>query len=264
MAVERASETVGAEGILLQQFQAFYRQVLEVKRRLGIGDLPPPAREDEGTEGPGEPLPDAVRRQLVTLLERQALEQRRGSGDFAGEVYSQAQYLMAALADEIFLNLRWSGAEYWRQNLLETRLFHSHSAGDTVFERLDELLASQDPVHFGLARLYLTTLALGFQGKYRDQDGGDAELAHYRRRLLTFITQRDADLLEGRERFFPAAYASTLDEGDGGKLPYLRKWVVALVVLLGLWVLGSGVVWHQLTDDLRPLLEQIGREEEAR
>ncbi len=250
------------DGFLTVRFHEFYRELLELKNQVtGQGDwlFAAEAGEGGGTASPGTAPPNAVWQRLLTLLERQALAARGSGGDLAASIYSQAQYLMAALADEIFLHLDWPGREVWKTQLLEARLFKSHSAGETVFERLDELLANPDPIYLELARLYLASLALGFRGKYRDLESGELELASYRGRLLLFIHRQEATLLEGRERLFPEAYASTYDRGKSRRLPYLRRWLIAALLLLGLWILGSHAVWWELTRDLEPTVERILR-----
>jgi type VI secretion system protein ImpK len=199
----------------------------------------------------------AVWQSFLTLLERQALYARRSGGDFASKVYQQAQYIMAALSDEIFLNLDWGGGESWRENLLEARLFQSHRAGEEIFRRLDILLLQRDPVYLDLARIYLFTLALGFQGKFRDQEGGAEDRTAYRRRLFNFLTKRDPDFKDGAGHLFPEAYASTLDQGELKKVPYLRRWLIGIAAALFAWVVISIPIWHELVLELRPAIQDI-------
>lgn len=251
-------DLTGDETFLARQFREFYSEIIRLKYELGEGDWYFIAEAESSKDETS--APNAVWQVLLTQLERQALSALRGGGQLATEIYSQAQYVMAALADEIFLNIEWPGQETWRSNLLESKLFQSHSAGETFFERLDTLLQDQDPVHIELARIYLNALALGFQGKYRDDYNGSIELANYRRRLLTFITQRDPALLEGKERLVPQAYTSVLDQGRNQQLPYLRRWVVAFLIVLGLWMVGSYPLWRELTMEMRTDIEKIRRE----
>lgn len=220
---------------------------------------PPPSGSErpEAYPPPGV-APAAVWQELVSFLERQALYARRVGGDFASQVYLQAQYAMAALADEVFLHdTDWGGRETWKSHLLEAKLFGTHRAGEEIFDRIDAVLESGDRVYVELARIYLMALGLGFEGKYRARPGGDAQLAVIRQRLFTFVTQREPAVLEGRERIFPAAYASTLDQGEERKLPHLRPWAWALAILVVLWVTVSFPVWRQVVDDLTPLLDGI-------
>lgn len=263
MANDKIFNSQGDEPFLAHQFRELYSEVLHLKFQLGQGDwLFINEKRDDGNGG--EVPPNAIWQQLLTLLERQALEAQRAGGHLAVDIYSQAQYVMAALADEIFLNLQWPGQETWRSNLLESKLFQSHSAGETFFERLDVLLADKDPIFIDLARIYLNALALGFQGKFRDDINGTVELANYRRRLLRFIHQREPVLLEGKERLAPQAYTSILDQGRNQQLPYLKRWILAFSLLLVLWVVGSYPLWHELTADMRSEIEEILRETASR
>ncbi len=255
MANDKIFNSQGDEPFLASQFRDFYSEVLRLKFQLGQGDwlFISERKDDPGGEIP----PNAIWQQLLTLLERQALAAQRAGGHLAADIYSQAQYVMAALADEIFLNLQWPGQETWRSNLLESKLFQSHSAGESFFERLDLLLKDKDPIFIDLARIYLNALALGFQGKHRDDLNGTVELANYRRRLLTFINQREPVLLEGKERLAPQAYTSILDQGRNQQLPYLKRWILVFGLLMLLWIGGSYPLWHDLTTEMRSEIEAI-------
>ena len=106
---------------------------------------------------------DEVRQSLITLLEQQS----QRIGDIGGTIgfglFREAEYVMAALADETLLNARWSGREQW--SLLEQELFHTHASGDLFFHKLDRLLtggsASND-----LAMIYFQALALGLSAAF--------------------------------------------------------------------------------------------------
>lgn len=250
---------------LLDRFQDFHREVLLLRERVSQGawvfDAERAAAPAPAVGQLVETAPTAVWRSLLTLLERQALEAGRNGGDFALEVYRRAQYAMAALADEVFLNLDWAGREAWRDHLLEARLFGSHRAGEELFERIEELLRDRDTVYGELARVYLTVLALGFQGKYRGRPDGERELDSYRRRLFRFIFGREPQAVTagggGGERLVPQAYASTLDEGSRTTLPHLKPWLWAMVLLTVLWIAGGHLLWRSTVAGLEPLVDEI-------
>jgi len=163
---------------------------------------------------------------------------------------------MAALGDEIFLYLDWPGRDLWRSNLLESRLFGTHRAGEAVFERLDAILSGRDPIYGDLARVYLMALALGFAGRYRGPEGA-VRLETYRKDLFAFITNREPEILSGSAHLFPQAYTSTLDEGEGGRLPNLRPWIASLVLVTLVWLFLSYRLWDGLMADLEPLVQRI-------
>lgn len=244
---------------LLEQFREFYSEVVRLKRRvsLDVWIYEDEAPEETAEDAAAEHSPSAVWQRLLTLLERQSLTARRRGGEFGESFYREAQYVMAALADETFLHLDWRGSQSWGSNLLESRLFQTHRAGDRVFERLDEILAGRDPVHIDLAKVYLLDLALGFQGRYRGQSEGPRQLAAYRQELLEFISEREPEFREGVRQIFPDAYASTLDQGSGIQLPHLQTWRWVAIGALALWVGLAGWAWYALTIDLRPIANRI-------
>ncbi len=272
------------ESFLASQFRVFYREVARCRARAranvqaeavagadaeAAGELPEPeivrldaaapATGAQAAPVPGTPPPGApgeVWRSLLLTLERQALAARRTGGDYALKVFAEAQYVMAAVADEIFLHLDWGGRETWQSNLLESRIFHSHRAGDAIFERIEQLLTQRNPVVRDLAEVYLMALGLGFQGKWRDRPEAEEKLAEYRRRLHVFLFDREPEL-GGGGRLFPQAYGHTLALGPGRRLPHLRPWLWGFALLALLWVLVSIPLWHLLAKGLVPLLDRI-------
>jgi type VI secretion system protein ImpK len=244
-----------SESFLQAQLRELYREVIRWKERIDPNAFRPAGSAVE------EVSAATVWQSLLALLERQAIAVRRSGGEFAAEVYREAQYLMAALADEVFLHLEWRGRDDWQANLLEQRLFGSHHAGDVVFDRIERILRSRDPLETELAKVYLTALGLGFQGRYRGP-GGQARLDEYRRQLYAFITNQDPDAQREAKPLFPEAYASTLDVGPGSRLARLRHWVVALLLLVVLWVVVADRIWRHLTGDMQDNVETFIQEME--
>jgi type VI secretion system protein ImpK len=241
---------------LIDKFQQFYAEVLRLRGRVAEGSW---VFQGDGNAAANEPResPSSVWRKLVGLLERQSLDAGRDGGDFGLEIYRRAQYAMAALADELFINLEWAGRDVWREHLLEAKLFGSHRAGEELFERIDALLRDHDSLYGELARIYLMVLALGFQGKYRGRSDGDEEIDSYRRRLFRFIYSRDPQVVRGEERVMPQAYAATLDEAGVTRLPYLKPWVWTLVLVIVVWVAGSHLLWRHAVAEMEPLVDDI-------
>jgi type VI secretion system protein ImpK len=194
-------------------------------------------------------MADPVRRHLISVLEGQVPESRRRGGEYGVGYYRDAQYAMAALADEIFLTLDWPGREVWRGRLLEYELFGTYTAGETLFERVDRLLKDRDPSDGELAAVYLLALALGFRGKFRDVDDG-GQIEYYRRQLFAFLFQGRPDLEREDRRLFPEAYANTLTRDEGERLPYIRRWLWLMAGIVAVFLLASVVVWQVVTADL--------------
>jgi type VI secretion system protein ImpK len=193
---------------------------------------------------------------LVMLFQRQAIAAWRNGGNYGAESYKEAQYVMVALADEIFLNTKWEGQRAWGSNLLETKIFRTHAAGQFFFDKLDRLLREQNPINRDLAAVYLMALSLGFKGKY---DGMDHRrtLANYRRQLLTFICGREPGLDDETRYVFPEAYYHNVREERQRKLSDPRKWFVVLGLVIVGYTAATQAFWMQFTQELYTVNQSI-------
>ncbi len=237
---------------LVAFLEDFYRELLDRRRAVAEStfEMTADARLSASQAA-------TVWQALVTKLEEQALEVRRSSGDFTADLYREAQYVMAALADEIFLNLDWAGRAGWQSQLLEAKIFGSHRAGDEFFTRLDRLLQNQDPAFRSLGEVYLAALSLGFEGRYRGRPEAKEEIGVYRHRLYRFLTERDPVVYTGKQRLCAGAYGSTLQQGMVSHLPHARRIFWLLAAGIAVWALVTWPIWESLTHHLRPTLEQI-------
>ena len=195
---------------------------------------------------------------LVSLFERQEAQAWRYGGTYGAEFYKEAQYVMVALADEIFLNTQWEGQKFWVSNLLESKIFHTHVAGELFFQRLDRLLVDRDPVYRDLAAVYLMALSLGFRGKYRGRDDR-GQLERYRRQLFHFVFRREPELENESRHVFPEAYYHTLRQETKRRLPNPRAWVILLVAVVLAYVTLTHGIWVKLTGKLFETNERISR-----
>ena len=196
----------------------------------------------------------AVWQQLLTLLERQAFEAGQTGGAFAFEIYREAQYLMAALADEVFLSLDWEGKASWP--LLESNLFQTHFAGEAVFQRIDRLLQRRDPFYLDLAAVYFMALSLGFKGKYRDNDT-HGRLQLYRSQLFAMIYRRNPQLFSNSGPLFPQTLQHTLDEGSGRRLPDRRVWLLLTAGVLVAWLGLSALAWNSVNNPVACMICKV-------
>lgn len=231
------------ESFLLAQFREFYNEILRLKSQVQTS-VPVEAVEAYPTGHSHQDLTaEVVHRALLSALEKQALEAERSGGAFAYEVYREAQYVFAALADEVFLNLDWAGSKEWP--LLESKLFQSHVAGELFFEKLDRLLQLRDPAYQDLAAVFFMALALGFKGKYRGNEK-NGHLDRYRHELFLMIFHRPPRGLGEDGELFPETTLHTLREGGKKKLPDPRNWLFLIPVVILIWLLLSTVLWQGL------------------
>jgi type VI secretion system protein ImpK len=225
------------------QFRAFYGEVAKAQAR---------ALELRETDADG--AAQSVSKHLEGLIELQTLESKRDGNRFELESIADARYLKAALADEILLNTDWIGRERWTEHLLEAALFRTSIAGEKVFTRIEQVLSSREPSLRPVAALYLSALALGFQGKYHGvQDS--PKFAGYRQELFQFVYQKRADL-SGRDRVLsPKAYGSTLSHIEARKMPSLSRWTVVFLLSLLALLAVSEMLWLWQSWPVRQVLD---------
>lgn len=243
---------------LLDQFRTFHAELSGVREALALSSRM--AGEGQVRPEPAD-LATRINRRLHRLLDGQAASAQRGGGGYAALQYREAQYLMAALADETLLQGdEWLGREYWMDNLLELSLFGTRVAGERVFQNLDRLLtdSTADP---DMLALYLAILSLGFRGRYwRPQD--NPHLRRYREALA----ERLNDVRGAGQRqemlpvphLCPAAYTATVSREKAVKLPHLRPYVIGFAVLLTLYTLVAHGIWMERTARIDALTTPVG------
>ena len=192
---------------------------------------------------------------LIALFRRNAVQIMRAAGN-PTDNYFEAQYVMAAFADEIFIHLEWEGRRAWTSNLLETALFQSHVAGEAFFDKLDHLLRERDPAQKSLAAVYFAALSLGFRGKYHGlNDHG--KLRRYRQELFAFVFRQPPDLMNEKKVAFPDTYVKNLRKEERKKLTNPRVWLVVFAAVVVIYVAGSHGVWLSLTSRIESVNKRI-------
>lgn len=197
-----------------------------------------------------------IQQTIQNLLTNQMDIAIKQGGEFVASYYKEAQYLMVAYTDELFLNLDWGSKIIWENNLLESRMYNTHVAGEAFFDMLDTYLKTRDPATKDLGTIYLWILGLGFQGKYRGIDDKGA-LKRYRQQLYRFILNKDPDFATTKTRVFPKAYGTTVKNNLLVKLPNPRfyNWSFWGVILL--FFIGSFFIWYKETSPLRKMVDGI-------
>lgn len=239
---------------LLNQFREFYSELARLKRTVEVSgsvylfDLPTSDSPDPTSTVNG------VWQHLLSVLERQETEAGQNGGAFAVAVYQEAEYVMAALADEIFIHMNWDGRANWP--LLESKIFKTHVAGEVIFERLERLLQRQDPFYLDLAAVYFMALSLGFQGKFRGNDPANS-LGTYRRRLFAMIYRRNPQLFTTNTPIFPQTYQNTLDRGAGRKLPNQNIWFAIVGAVLVFWLASSHLAWTEVSSEVSTTIAKV-------
>jgi type VI secretion system protein ImpK len=248
------TKTEEGTSLLLRQFRDFYGELINLKRLVRSGT--PFGISGSAERSEGDRAASAVAERLTAIMEQQSMLAGRRGSDYTG-FYKQAEYVMAALADEIMLHhLDWVGKEAWNNHLIEYRLFKTRIAGEEFFTRLDRLLQTPDPIYKDLATVYLLAIMLGFRGKYwGDQDRGKIDF--YRRQLFVFIFHGEPELKKDTKKLFPEAYLHTVEEGAGRKVPQVKVWYLLLGVLVVVYLLIARSIWINSTDEIEGITSRI-------
>lgn len=224
----------------------FYQQIVEIKRLIDSGRLPEDVSQQLrlGRAPNEQEMAEAVSLRLQRWIEQLRLRIRRKLTEREAERVEEALYVVAALADELFImELDWPARDAWESVLLEDRLFRSSYAGERFFERARELLQARtlDPQQQQLAAVYLMALRLGFAGRHR---GDDEILARYRQRLFRRIAVTQG---EGQQPLYAQAYANVLASLEEQRLAPLGNWYRFTALGLLAHLALSWLVWISTT-----------------
>lgn len=244
---------ITSHSFLIQNFHEFFNLLLRQKEyalRANEG-LDPAVLAQQSEDDSDNPFVNAIQRRLSILLEEQAIQSTVQAGEFAVSSYQDALYAMVAYADEVFLNIPWSGQKRWENNLLESRFFQTQIAGELIFEKIEELVSNNDPLRTDLAVIYLLILGLGFKGRFRDEDADQEQLALYRHQLYLMFNRRPSTLYDpGRDHLIEECYEHVLDSTISKGLPEIRMWLLTFAGILGVYLFASTILWYKLVRDM--------------
>jgi len=192
---------------------------------------------------------------LCQFIELQTLEAGRLGVRSELEIDTTARFLKAALADELLLNADWAGRSIWRSSLLETALFKTGSAGETVFANIEKILSERGPSQRAVARLYLHVISLGFEGRFRGGSDHD-RLNQKRTELFQFVYQKAPNLHESGRKLSEQPYAYLSSSSGPKRIPRLSSWWTIFALAMFLILSISEVIWLWQAYPLREVLNK--------
>ena len=233
---------------LVAELLAFHRELLRHRAAVeaAVG-LPDPAAVAGGA---GEGSAANILSQLEDFLRRRSELARRRLTDLELLVWREAQYVMAGLADDLFLHeIQWPGREAWRQDVLEFRLFGTRVAGERFFENIKSIVQGRGRREMELAPVYLLAIGLGFRGQNR-APGDAAVLDNYAAELFHAIRGRRPDSAEATHVLVKEGYANVAAGlGQRRRWPALSWPLVTAVAVLAFFLLSS-LMWLGMTGGL--------------
>ncbi len=198
---------------------------------------------------------------LFNLLKDQETVVSSATNSFVFNIYKELQYLMAGLADEIFLSLNWpvQYKDYWNNHLIEYKIFQTHIAGEQIFTRIDNILSKHEMQNL-LIPIYIQILSLGFYGKYRigyTVDEEPQEISHYKKQLFDVLY--NISILENKDEvgLFPETKLYTIVNKNIIRNNTFIKWGMILAGTLFTYVLLSYWMWSIQLNDIYVMIDNI-------
>lgn len=106
--------------------------------------------------------------------------------DVPGRTIRIARYALCAAIDDIILNTQWGGRANWASSSLVGSLYNETWGGERFYDLLSQLLLNPED-NINALELMAICLAIGFVGKYRVIDGGQAQFTRLRHDLYRTI-----------------------------------------------------------------------------
>lgn len=163
------------------------------------------------------PAPAALREELISHVGK--FEQTALAKGYDADTVAVSRYALCALADESVRNTPWAGAAQWnRQGLLQT--FYGEAEGGQKFFAALSRMAERPAANIDVLEFFDVCLGLGFEGQFRCEAGGRAQLDLVRGRLKDLIRRE------------PAAARTQLSErwrGVEAPVPRGSRWFVVWV-----------------------------------
>jgi len=159
------------------------------------------------------------------------------------------RYILCTLLDESAASTPWGGSGVWAGNSLLVQFHNESWGGEKIFQLMSKLAENVD-ANRNLLELLYVVLSLGFQGRYRVVDNGEAQLDGVRQRLSRM-------LMQGRqaERTLSPRWQGVAARGqrfvDGVPL-----WLIGVVLLALLTVVYAGLRWS-LADSANGLFDKL-------
>ena len=162
---------------------------------------------------------DSLRRQ--TIEEVRSFEERARRAEVPPEDVLAARYALCTVIDEAVLNTPWGAQSDWSgQSLLVT--FHREAAGGEKFFQILDRVSGEPQRYAALLELLYVCLALGFEGKYRLDERGNARLTEIRETLYRRLESlRDSIEPELSPRW------KGVEDRRNAVLRFVPLWVVA-------------------------------------
>lgn len=168
----------------------------------------------------------------------------------------EARYMLCTVIDETVLNTPWGSQSVWATQTLLSSFHNETWGGERFFQWLNRYM--QEPArHLHMLELMYLCIALGFEGKYRIQERGRAELDRIQEGLYQAIRRQRGEF----ERSLSPHWQGVQDKRSR-LVQYVPLWVVAAVCagLLVVFYFGFLVAANRASEPVLTAVAALGRE----
>lgn len=258
---------------IVHGFQAFYYELLRQKElclskffsKENSSADPNVIEDSEMIQSGGSPselegLIVSVQKKLLSTLDK-VFEIISAKTRLSPRKLEETKYIMIVLADEIFINMNWDGAKFWRFSLLEKQTFQSEVSGEKFFTLLDEHIEEIHSINEEIAFLYLMSLSLGFKGRYKGAENANEYISWYKDKLYSMLHKKPSRLFyPGRANMIENCYEYTVTEENRQTLPDTHFWTIVITGVIVIYIIISYIVWFGITDDVSDVLNAISEQ----
>ncbi|MDR1488259.1 MAG: DotU family type IV/VI secretion system protein [Holosporales bacterium] len=250
---------------IVHGFQAFYYELLKQKeiclshffKTDSVDPSDAATISDSQSSTEVETMIVKVQKEIISVINK-VFDILSRKSRTSSKKLEEAKYIMTALADEVFINIRWEGAKFWRFSLLEKQMFQSEISGEKFFLNLDEFIVDSNNTNDEIAFLYLMSLSLGFKGRYRGAENEHEYLSWYKDKLYSILHSKSSKLFyPGRTNMIEQCYENTFVEESKESLPNTRFWSMCISSIVAVYIVISFAVWFGITDEISDILNSI-------
>lgn len=227
----------------VQLMSRFYQQVVQIKRWIDEDYLAETVKAQLKLDRmpSNQELAEATSLRLQRWLEKVRKNANKILTELECARVDEALYVMAALADEIFIvELDWLGKDHWEDVLLEQKVFNSSYAGEKVIRGALDLINTRtlDVQQQQLVAVYLLALRMGFSGRLR---GDVRRLSRVREQLFKRISVGDSN--GDLTKVCPESYEHVLASRQEQRLAPLAGWYRMLVWGSAAYLFIGWIIW---------------------
>ncbi len=259
-----------SDSLILKQFRSFVSEVLDLIKNVQIknnDNLKEKTKKNDDDKNLKieknffEEICFKTQEAISKIIELQNLELLKKGSKSEQKRLEEIRYLKAAVADELLLNTNWPGRDFFKNFLIESRLFGSSIAGEKIFSIIDEILEAPPGREPEIEQLYLFALAIGFEGKYRKENSEKIiseimlELYKHFARKEPSLGPQNRDLDIGDRKVSPDAYKNIISNLRPIRIFKISKQFLIFTIIIFVLLLISQISYLILTKSLREVID---------